>query len=117
MPPKPQMLTEADHGKTVETQVGAELLVRLHESASSGYTWSPDDLDPAISVPVKPAYTRRSDAVGGPSDVEWTLTANKLGTFRVGFKLWRPWEGDSSIQRRYSVTLLVKEFHLYPRPS
>jgi predicted secreted protein len=108
MPPKPQTLTEADHGKTVETQVGAELVVRLHESASSGYTWSPDDLDPAISVPVKPAYTRRSDEVGGPSDVEWTLTANKLGTFRVGFKLWRPWEGDSSIQRRYSVTLLVR---------
>ena len=108
MPPKPRMLTEADHGKTVETQVGAELVVRLHESASSGYTWSPDDLGPAISVPAKPTYIRRADAVGGPSDVEWTLTANKAGTFGVGFKLWRPWEGDASIQRRYSVTLLVR---------
>lgn len=102
------MLTEADHGKTVETQVGAQLVVRLHETASNGYTWSPDDLDPAISVPVKPTYTRRSGAVGGPSDVEWTLTANKLGTFRIGFKLWRPWEGDSSVLRHYIVTLLVR---------
>jgi len=108
MPPKPLTLTEADHEKTVDTQMGAELVVRLHENASNGYTWFPDGLDPAISIPAKPTYIRRSDAVGGPSDVEWRLIANKVGTFRIGFKLWRAWEGDSSIQRRCSVTLLVR---------
>lgn len=102
------VLTEGDNGKTAETRVGAILIVRLHESASNGYTWSPQTMDSAISVLDKPTYSRRSETLGGSSDVEWKLSANKAGTFQIAFRLWRSWEGDRSVQRRFEVTLLAK---------
>jgi inhibitor of cysteine peptidase len=100
-------LTEADNGRTVDVQVGDALLLRLPENATTGYRWSFDGLDTAIVSAHEGEYARSSEAVGSGGEVTWTLTALVAGTTTVRLKLWREWQGDSSIKKRFAVTLSV----------
>ena len=102
------ILTEADNARTVEARVGDMLAIRLHENASTGYRWSPDKLNPAITLTAGGYEAQEADAVGSGGTVQWTLKANTPGTFQIDLKLWRHWEGDKSVQKRFRITLLVK---------
>jgi predicted secreted protein len=48
-------------------------------------------------------------AVGGGGQRSWTFIAHKAGTDTLQLKLWRAWEGEASITRRFTVTLHVRE--------
>jgi inhibitor of cysteine peptidase len=100
-------LTEADNGKTVEVHVGDAVALRLHENASTGYRWAFDDLDTKLVSAQEGTYLRRTDAVGSGGDMQWTVDAKAPGTAPLRLKLWRQWEGDASIQKRFAVTLII----------
>ena len=54
------------------------------------------------------AHAHSSEAVGSGGETTWRLTPTASGTTQVTLKLWRHWEGDTSIRKRFSVTLSVK---------
>lgn len=87
--------------------MGDIVSLRLHENASTGYRWAFDDLDTKVVAAHEGTYLPRGKAVGSGGDVQWTLEAKAPGTAQVRLKLWRRWEGDSSIQKRFAVTLIV----------
>ena len=96
----------------MNAKVGDVLLVRLHENASTGYRWALDALDEAKLELVKSEYLREGAAkkvvVGSASGMTWTLKAKAKGTTQVKLKLWRSFEGDKSIQQRFTVTLKIR---------
>jgi inhibitor of cysteine peptidase len=101
-------LTEADDGRTVTVRAGDTILLRLHENPTTGYRWAFDVLDSALVDAPKGRYQRRTDAVGAGGDLQWVLTAKAPGSTRVALKLWRQWEGDTSIQKRFGVTVTIR---------
>ena len=105
-------ILETDDGKSINAKVGDVMLVRLHESASTGYRWVFDALDEAKLALVKSEYAHeadaKSDVVGSGGDITWTLKAKAKGTTQIKLKLWRSFEGDNSIQQRYTVTLKIR---------
>jgi inhibitor of cysteine peptidase len=101
-------LTDADNGRSLDAHVGDTLLLRLPENATTGYRWSFDGLDTTIASARDGDYARSSGAVGSGGEVTWTLTAIAPGTTKLRLKLWREWEGDSSIKKRFEVTLSVE---------
>jgi len=101
-------LTDGDNGGSLDLHVGDTLLLRLPENATTGYRWSFDGLDTTILSARDGEYARSSDAVGSGGDRTWTLTPNAAGTTTLRLKLWREWEGDSSIKKRFEVTLAIK---------
>lgn len=101
-------LTEADNGSSVEVHVGETVVLRLHENAATGYRWTFEDLDTSVVSVRGDKYLQRTEAVGSGGDTLWTLGATAPGKTQVKLKLWRRWEGDSSIQKRFAVTLVIR---------
>lgn len=101
-------LTEADHGRTVGVRVGERVALRLHENASTGYRWAFDDFDTNVVGVSEDKHVPHTAAVGSGGDVQWILEPRAPGTTQVRLKLLRPWEGDSSIKKRFAVTLVIQ---------
>jgi len=101
-------LTDADNGKTIDVHVDDTIVLRLPENPTTGYRWTFDALD-AEAVKVEDGeHVHSSGAVGGGGEATWTLTPKAPGTTQVALKLWRHWEGDTSVKKRFAVTLAVK---------
>jgi inhibitor of cysteine peptidase len=102
------VLTELDAGKTIEARVGDRIELRLRENASTGHRWSFDDLDETVLQASEGAFTASTEAIGSGGDVRWILQARAPGTAQVKLKLWRRWEGEGSVQKRFAVTLKIR---------
>jgi inhibitor of cysteine peptidase len=101
-------LTEADNGKDIDVQVGETIALRLPENPTTGYRWAFDDLDTAAVTAKDGDHTQSSEAVGSGGETTWSLTPTAAGSTPIKLKLWRHWEGDTSIRKRFEVTLKVK---------
>ena len=108
MTPAAITLTEADEGKTVDVHVGDTVVLRLPENPTTGYRWSFDDLDTAAVSVQEGEHVHSSEAVGSGGEMTWRLTPASAGTTQIRLKLWRQWQGDASIRKRFAVTLTVK---------
>ena len=102
------VLTELDAGKTIEARVGDRIELRLRENASTGYRWSFEDPGETILQVSEGTVPASTEAVGSSGDVRWILQARAPGTAPVKLRLWRRWEGDSSVQKRFAVTLIIR---------
>jgi inhibitor of cysteine peptidase len=101
-------LTEADDGKAVDLHVGDTVVVRLSENPAAGYRWSVDGLDTQMASVEEGEYVRQSDAVGSGGEARWTVKAKMPGTTAIKLKLWRHFEGERSVQKRFAFTMTVK---------
>ena len=101
-------LTEADQGKTIDVDQGTEVLIRLEENPTTGYRWAFDQNDRAAPPPQDSGFASAPDAAVGAGGARvFTFTAEQPGTIHLQFKLWREWEGDSSVIERYGVDIQV----------
>jgi len=101
-------LTDADNGRMLDIHAGDILVIRLHENAAAGYRWAVDNLDSALIDDKGVDYVSKSSAVGSPVEVQWRLEAKAPGSTHLSLKLWRQWEGDSSIQKRFGIALTIR---------
>ncbi len=97
-------LSEADNGKLISVEMGQQASLRLPENPSTGYTWS---IETPVGLQVQNSRFLPPPAqmVGTPGQHVWTLKPLEPGDLPVRAKLWREWEGDQSVQRRFEVTL------------
>jgi inhibitor of cysteine peptidase len=103
--------TAADDGRTLHVPLGAALDVHLRENASTGFRWEIDNAAERILTPTSarsaaPAASGAS-AAGAASTRTFTFRASAPGQARLRLKLWRPWEGDLSIAKRFAITVVV----------
>jgi inhibitor of cysteine peptidase len=101
-------LTRADNGNVVALRVGDRLVLRLEENPATGYRWAMEAHDDKVVSLQHLEYGPLPHAgVGGGGHRTWTFIAQKAGTDTLQLKLWRAWEGETSITRRFAVTLHV----------
>ena len=81
-------MKESDSGKTVKADVG-------------------ESLDTRVLTSKEGEYTPPSGGLGGGGSMKWSLKAVAPGKTEFRLKLWRPWEGEASVQKRFNVTLIV----------
>jgi len=101
-------LVEEDDGKSLDLRVGESIGLRLHENASTGYRWAFEARDEAAVDVLEEGYAGRPSAVGSGGFVQWTLHARAPGTTHIKLKLWRVWQGDSSVRKRFELTLNIR---------
>lgn len=100
-------LSEANNGSVAHVRLGDEITLSLPENPTTGYRWAVDVLDPhLVSLTAQP-YTPDSPALGSGGTAQWLLRPIGPGTTTLKLKQWRPWEGDSSIIGRYTITLQI----------
>ena len=100
-------LTEADNGKTVELQVGGDVVIRLPENAATGYRWAVDAADKNLVDVTEGEYVAASKAVGSGGWAQWIIQAKAPGKSQIKLKRWRRWEGERSVVERFELTLQV----------
>lgn len=103
-------LTEADKGKTVQVHTSDQVTLQLDENPSTGYLWAIDKTDNTVLVLQHSDYTPTPGGALGSGGLRlFTFIAKNSGTVHLQLKLWRSFEGDSSIIRRYDVTIQVQK--------
>ena len=103
-------LTRAASGTTVETRTGDTIVVRLDENPSTGYKWALEKPHANVVALQNAAYTRdHGSGVGGGGQRILTFKAQQAGMAALQLKLWRAWEGDTSIIERFTVRFHVQE--------
>lgn len=103
-------LTQADNGKAIVLNINQTLVISLNENPTTGFQWaiepSPNPLlglkDSQYVAVAQPGI------VGGGGQRILTFQAARTGTEKLQLKLWRAWEGESSIVERFTVTVEVK---------
>ncbi len=109
--PKPRQLTltEVDAGKTVQAHPGDHILIQLDANATTGFSWAIHKTDTTILALQRESYTPYpGGAVGSGGTAVFTFIAQRAGTAQLQLKYWRSWEGDSSIVKRYEITIQVQ---------
>ena len=102
-------LSRAEHGKSIEAQVGDRIAVSLDENPTTGFRWAIDKSDDDVVALSSSEYAvAPSSRVGGGGQRVVTFEARKAGVAVIHLKLWREWEGDQSVTQRFAVTLRVR---------
>jgi inhibitor of cysteine peptidase len=103
-------LTRADSGKTVEIRPGDTVVMCLDENPTTGYQWALESNQEEVVTLLSTDYVpARGVGIGGGGQRLFTFKAVQTGDTTLHFRLWRAWEGDTSIQERFFVTLQISE--------
>ena len=103
------MLTQADKGKSITVHIGDEIIINLTENPTTGYRWAIDKIDATVLLAQNPTFSSTpGGAIGSGGTRTFTFIAKQPGTVYLQLKLWREWQGDSSIIERYDVTIQVQ---------
>jgi inhibitor of cysteine peptidase len=103
-------LTHADNGKSVTMQVNDLLIVSLDENLTTGFQWVLDTNEgDLVTLQASEYIPSAGSGVGGGGQRLLTFKAQRVGTGRLQFKLWRQWEGEPSIIERFIFKIQVRE--------
>ncbi len=103
-------LAAADNGKTVNVQVGSQILIDLEGNPSTGYNWEAKDLDANLLQQVGEPEFKSSNPglVGSGGSITLTFKVLKAGTTSLNLVYHRPWETDVAPIATFSVTIVSK---------
>ncbi len=102
-------LTQADRGKSITLQQGQTLVVQLSENPTTGFRWAIDRNDDAILALHDSDYVMATGSgIGGGGQRTFTFTAQQPGSVHLQLKLWREWEGDTSVIERFDAAVEVR---------
>ncbi len=102
-------LTQADKGKTIDVHSGTQIIIHVQENPTTGYRWAIDQNNTAMLPLESSTYaTTSGGGVGSGGTRTFTFTAKQPGTVHLQLKLWRAWQGNSSITQHYDVTINVQ---------
>ncbi len=102
------VVTEADDGKSVRVRLGEAFVVRLQESPTTGFRWEIHATNEAILSPRKSEFSQEpGQGIGGGGLRSFEFRTASRGTVQISMKLWRDWEGEGSVTKRFQVTVHV----------
>ena len=98
-------LSYEDNGKSIETLVGSELIVRLEESPTTGYVWINKTIGEVLTLKNTEFSAALVGMLGGTGWRTLSFVVSKTGTSTLLLKQMREWEGESSVIKEFSVTI------------
>jgi inhibitor of cysteine peptidase len=98
-------LTVTDDRRTVEVSAGSVVTVRLPENATTGYRWT---VESAAGLEQVDERFESGGGIGSTGTHELQFRAARVGSFDLRMKHWREWEGERSVDRRFTVKIKVK---------
>ena len=96
--------TEPACGSVIEVAAGELFAVSLEENPTTGYRWD-FVADRGVEVVSSSYQLRESGGVGGGGVRQFIFRADVQGEFVLRGKLWRAWQGDSSVTKRCEITV------------
>lgn len=113
MPPRQQVLTEVDSGKSINLKVGDFFYLRLSENPSTGYSWVLNtssglggNLTGNYSSP-QPSGGMEQPLVGAGGVRIWKIEANSTGSQQVTGIYKRPFENETGEEKKFTLNVEV----------
>jgi inhibitor of cysteine peptidase len=102
-------ISPADNGKTCEARPGATIHIQLPENPTTGFRWAVDSVTDTFIEPQSSTYVQgQSVGVGGGGTRTFSFRAKQPGAGDIKLKLWREWQGDSSVVERFECAIRIK---------
>ncbi len=101
-------LTSADNGKSIQVHAGDEIAISLDSSPTTGYGWAIEKSDETLLTLKQSTFSASSSSIGSSGTQMFTFVAKSAGTAHLQLKYWRSFEGDTSITRRFAVTIQIQ---------
>jgi inhibitor of cysteine peptidase len=100
-------LTEADDGRIISAHPGDEVVIRLPENPTTGCRWSIERIEGPF-LHEGDSFALGSDVKIGSGGVrELRFLATDAATARIQLKRWQAWEGEQSVDARFTVTIMI----------
>lgn len=90
----------------IDLAVGECVVVELAETPSTGFRWQVE-AEPPLTLLESCWDPAVSAAIGGAGTRRLTLRSDAPGTAQLNVKLWRQWEGDSSVIHRHTFEFAI----------
>lgn len=101
-------LKESDGGRSFTIQQCERVVIRLEENPTTGYRWAIDEIaGDALELEGDSFELPEDSGLGGGGRRTFRFRAVSPGTSRIQLKYWRSWEGERSIEKRFSATVEV----------
>jgi len=107
-------VTEANNGQAIAVRQDDAIDLGLHENATTGFRWQVVQADGLVEEPAPeeahPARVpERPPLVGAGGIRSFRFRARTPGTGRLELKLWRAFEGESSVLTRFVVDVTISD--------
>ncbi|HEV7241180.1 MAG TPA: protease inhibitor I42 family protein [Thermoanaerobaculia bacterium] len=100
-----QLDEQTANGRTFDLERDEPITLYLNENPSTGYRWH-ITADPAIEIQSNEFVRGQATGIGAAGQRIVVFRATAPGELHVRAKLWRDWQGESSVIRR--CELLVR---------
>ena len=101
------VITESASGGVFDVPAGHPVTLELEEIPGTGDRWMIEP-DPAVAVERAELAPHAGAAPGGGGVRRFVVTPREPGDVTVRARLWRDWEGEGSILKRFEVTLRAR---------
>ena len=101
------VLTMDDNGTALDLQAGEGFSVRLEEPSTTGFSWAVQSGGEHLLLLDSEYLPQPLGAVGGSSLRTFTFRAERAGVGLLRLRLWREWEGDSSVIKEFSIEVRI----------
>jgi inhibitor of cysteine peptidase len=112
MPPRQQVITEADNGKSINLKKGETFYLRLQENPTTGYSWElnmSQGLDKVSGnyYPPESSKEGKQPLVGAGGVHIWEIKALTEGSQQVKGIYKRPWEDITGKEDHFTIKVEV----------
>ena len=112
MPPRQQVITEADNGKNISLKNGETFYLRLKENPTTGYSWQINLSQGLNNVsenyyPPKSSKDNNQPLVGAGGVRVWEIKAVTEGSQQVKSIYKRPWENITGTEENFTLNVKV----------
>ncbi|MGF6986564.1 inhibitor of cysteine peptidase [Paraburkholderia atlantica] len=107
-------LTEANNGQVIAIRRGDVIDLQLHENPTTGFRWQVVRSDGLIEEPAAdherpPRAPEQNPQFGAGGIRTLRFRARAPGTGRLELKLWREFEGESSVVKRFASDITITD--------
>jgi len=102
-------LTIDDNESEIHLDVGDSVKIVLNEASTTGYTWDIDgELPEQLEMVLNDYKLTYKKSLGGSGKRVVDLLTIKKGSANLKLKYWQEWNGDDSIEKRFSVSFIIE---------
>jgi inhibitor of cysteine peptidase len=112
MPPRQQVITEADNGKNISLKNGETFYLRLEENPTTGYSWELNLSQGLNNItdnyyPPESSKDNKQPLVGAGGVHLWEIKASAEGSQQVKGIYKRPWENIAGTEDNFTLNVEV----------
>ncbi len=98
-------IRQTDDGRSLPVRLGDLICLSLAENPTTGYRWDIEEPLDALELQQDTYHSQVPKLVGGSSTRVFVFRVAGAGLIKLRLRRWRPWQGESSIEERFSIDL------------